>query len=79
MKLNNAKKTKWHLLDIEREKDQMLTSSMENEPTVKWDALAKSSEEIFLSKPNFQNSPNGKNNLPTLSIYRIFGVFKDAL
>ena len=28
------------------------------------------------TKANFQNSPNGKNNLPTLSIYRIFGVFK---
>ena len=30
-------------------------------------------------KANFQNSPNGKNNLSTLSIYRIFGVFKNTL
>ena len=64
---------------MEREKDQRITSSMENEATMKQNAFAKSPEELLLSKPNFQNSPNGKNNLPTLSIYRIFGVFKNAL
>ena len=42
-------KTKWHLLDIEREKDQMIASSMENEATMKWNALAKPPEELLLS------------------------------
>ena len=61
----------------------MLTSSMENEATMKWNALAKSLEELFLSKPTSKNSQmvkkSGKNNLPTLSIYRMFGVFKNKL
>ena len=47
-------------MDIEREKDQMLTCSMENEATIKQNAFSKSSKELLLSNPNFQKSPNGK-------------------
>ena len=51
MKLNNEKETKSHLLDMEREKDQRLTSSMDNEATMKWNTIAKSLEELLLSNP----------------------------
>ena len=34
----------------------MLTFSMDNEATMKWNALAKSPEEFFLSNPTSKNS-----------------------
>ena len=40
----------------------MLTFSMDNEATMKWNALAKSPEELLLSKPISKNSEMAKKN-----------------
>ena len=56
----------------------MLTSSMDNEATMKWNSLSKSPKGLLLSNPTSKNT-NGKNNLPALSIYIVFGIFKYAL
>ena len=62
---------------------QMLNSSKENEEQSNEAPLQNHQRELLLSKPTTKThqwlKTNGKNILPTLSIYRIFGVLKNAL
>ena len=69
---------------MKRGEDQVFTSSMDYEATKKWNALAKSLEELLLPKIPSKTHPMVKEKvvkikLPTLLFIECFGIFKVIL